>query len=144
MNWNLEEAITYYAGQGAPGDQTAVLSLLREIQKECGGIPRYALTAMASAYKVKEGLFLALIRRIPSLRLADTHLLEICGGPNCSKRASLAAFGESLKYPGLTVKTTACMRQCGKGPNIRFDGKLYNGADEGLIRRLLEENGYVQ
>jgi NADH:ubiquinone oxidoreductase subunit E len=139
MEWNLEEAILYYKKQGAPGDQGAVLSLLREIQRECGGIPRYALTRMAESYNVKEALFLALIRRIPSLRLADTHVLEICGGPNCSKRAALAAFGETLKMPGLTVKTVPCMRQCGKGPNIRFDGRLYNGADEALIRKLLQE-----
>ena len=144
MAWELEEAIGYYKKQGAPADQSAVLSLLREIQRECGGIPRYALSAMAQSYNVKESLFLALIRRIPGLRLADTHLLEICGGPNCSKRAGLAAFGETLKYPGLTVRTVPCMRQCGKGPNIRFDGKLYNRADEAQIRRLLEESGYVQ
>jgi len=144
MAWELEEAIGYYKKQGAPGDQSAVLSLLREIQREFGGIPRYTLTAMAEAYQVKESLFLALIRRIPSLRLADTHLLEICGGPNCSRRASLAAFGETLKHHGLTVKAVPCMRQCAKGPNIRFDGRLYNGADEALIRRLLEETGYVQ
>jgi hypothetical protein len=29
------------------------------------------------------------------------------------------------------------MRQCGKGPNIRWDGQLYNGADEALLRRLV-------
>ena len=139
MEWDLEEAILYYRKQGAPGDQSAVLSLLREIQKECGGIPPWALARMAEHYNVKEGLFLALIRRIPSLRLADTHTLEICGGPNCSRRAALAAFAETLKQPGLTVKTVPCMRQCGKGPNIRFDGTLYNGADEALIRRLLQE-----
>lgn len=139
MEWNLEEAILYYKKQGAPGDQSAVLSLLREIQRECGGIPPYALARMAESYNVKEALFLALIRRIPGLRLADTHLLEICGGPNCSRRAALAAFGETLKQPGLTVRTVPCMRQCGKGPNIRFDGRLYNGADEALIRSLLQE-----
>ena len=138
MEWDLEEAILYYKSQGAPADQSAVLSLLREVQQHCGAIPRRALTRMAESWGVKEALFLALIRRIPSLRLADTHVLEICGGPSCSGRASLAAFGETLKQPGLTVRTVPCLRQCGKGPNIRFDGKVYNGADEALIRRLLE------
>ena len=139
MAWELDEAISYYKRQGAPRDQSAVLALLREIQQELGGIPRYALARMADSFGVKESLFLALIRRVPSLRLADTHVLEICGGPNCSKRGKLAAFGETLKVPGLTVRVVPCMRQCGKGPNIRYDGKLYNGADEALIRRLLQE-----
>jgi len=27
---------------------------------------------------------------------------------------------------------------CGKGPNLKWDGTLYNGADEALIRKLVE------
>lgn len=140
MDWDLEEAIGYYQKQGAPGDQSALLSLLREIQQENGGIPRHALKRMAQVYNVKEGLFLALIRRIPSLRLSDTHLLEVCAGPNCSRRGNLAAEAEALaKWPGITVKMVPCMRQCGKGPNIRWDGQLYSRADEALLRRLITE-----
>ena len=32
MSWDLEEAAAYYGKQGAPGDQNAVINLLREIQ----------------------------------------------------------------------------------------------------------------
>ena len=138
MTWDLKEAMEYYARQGAPSDQSALIALLKEIQQEKGCVSPADLTQMVQYYKVKEGLFLALIRRLPGVRLGTTHVLEICGGPNCSKRGKLAAFGETLT--GVTVKTVPCMRQCGKGPNIRFDGTLYNGADEALIRRLLKEN----
>ena len=37
----------------------------------------------------------------------------------------------------VTLKTIPCQRMCGKGPNIRFDGKLYHKADEALLRQLL-------
>ena len=37
MNWNLQEAVEYYRRQGAPSDQAALLSLLREAQQENGG-----------------------------------------------------------------------------------------------------------
>ena len=48
MSWNLEEAIEYYKKQGAPGDQTALVGLLREIQQENGGrIPQRLLSAVA-------------------------------------------------------------------------------------------------
>ena len=137
MDWNLEEALAYYKKLGAPADQSALISLLREIQREQGCIPRDMLGQMAGYYSVKESLFLALIRRIPSLRLGSEHVLEVCGGPNCSRRADLAAFAETLT--GVTVRIVPCMRQCGKGPNIRFDGRLYNGADKALIQRLLQE-----
>ena len=97
MNWNLEEAIAYYKRQGAPGDQTAVVSLLREIQQEFGGgIPAGLLSAIAEGLGAKESLLQAIIRRIPSLRLADAHTLEICCGPHCGRHTHLIACAEKL------------------------------------------------
>lgn len=143
MCWNLEEAVSYYRRQGAPGDQNAVIGLLREVQQENGGsIPQHLLPEIADAYGVKESFLLAVIRRLPSLRLAGRHCLELCAGPNCGKRAELAAFVEKTcgKDPEkLTVKQVPCMRLCGKGPNIRWDGTVYHHADEALLRRLLEQ-----
>ena len=141
MDWNLEEAISYYRKCGAPKDQTALISLLREIQQEHGGsIPGYIPNLVAQAYNVKETLLLAIIKRIASLRIDDQHLLEICSGPNCGKHASLALSAEKLQkqsHNAFQLKYRACMRMCGKGPNIRWDGKVYHKADESLIRQLL-------
>ena len=141
MDWNLEETVAWYRRQGAPGDQNAVIQLLREIQQQCGGISQAQLTQIAESYGVKEGFLLAFIRRIPGLRLSETHVLELCAGPNCPKRAPLAEFVEKTygKQPaGFTVKLVPCMRMCGKGPNLRWDGKVYNQADEKLLRSLGE------
>ena len=139
MNWDLNEAIAYYRGQGAPGDQNALRNLLAEVQQESGGaIPGYLLPQIAAALGTKESFLTAIVRRIPSLRLKDCHVLEICAGPNCSRRGQLAQLAE--KYRGrVEVKLVPCMRQCGKGPNLRFDGTLYNGADEALLAKLMEQ-----
>lgn len=137
MVWSLDEAISYYKSLGAPQDQSVLVGLLKEIQKESGGaITKAAVETVSEAFGVKESLLLALIRRIPSLHLAESHVLEICAGPNCAKHTALAALGETLKSSGVTVKYVPCMRQCGKGPNIKWDGKLYNGADEALLKNL--------
>lgn len=137
MNWNLEEAIAYYKTQGAPQDQNALVGLLKEVQQENGGaIPQSALPVIARAYNVKDNYLLAIIKRIPRLRLSDRHLLEVCAGPNCGKCAGLAAFAESLQSSTVTVKFVSCMRQCGKGPNVKWDGQLHNRADEVLLRQL--------
>ena len=138
--WNLEEAISYYKKQGAPSDQSALVSLLREVQQENGGaIPKSALPAMAEGLGVKESYLLAVIRRIPSLRLSDMHTLELCAGPNCGKHAALAAAAEKMcKGKNVTLKFVPCMRLCGKGPNLKWDGKLYHKADEALLRSLIE------
>ena len=94
---------------------------------------------IAETYGIKEALILALIRRKPSLRLLGTHCLELCAGPNCGKRTALAACAEALQREqgGFTLSFVPCMRQCGKGPNLRWDGQLYNRATEELLRELV-------
>ena len=141
MNWNLEEAITYYQKQGAPRDQNALIGLLKEIQQEQGSISRADMNRIMDCYSIKEGILLALIKRIPRLRLSDTHVLELCGGPNCGKHTALAQFAEKLQKEkgNFTLKFVPCMRMCAKGPNLKWDGKLYNRADEALLKTLLEE-----
>lgn len=142
--WNLEEALAYYRTQGAPSDQAALTALLREIQENHDGcVPADSLSPIAEAYAIKESYLLAVIKRIPSLKLAaEKPVLELCAGPNCPKRANLAAFVEKTygqNPDSFTLRYTGCMRMCGKGPNLRWKGQIYNQADEALIRRLLAE-----
>ena len=141
MNWTLEEALDYYRSQGAPSDQTALVNLLKEIQSQQGGsIPAWMVEQGAQAYGVKPSYLLAVIRRYPSLRLADTHCLQLCAGPNCSKRGRLSEFVEKTygTHPAaFRLEYTGCMRMCGKGPNLKWDGVTYNQADEALIRQLI-------
>lgn len=143
MSWNLEEAVSYYQRMGAPQDQNALIGLLREIQSEHGGsIPGFLLSEIAQAYGIRESLLLAIIRRIPSLRLGGSHCLELCAGPNCGKHTALAAYAEKLQKASggkFTLKSVPCMRMCGKGPNIRWDGKVYHGATEELLRKLVND-----
>jgi len=139
MNFDLEEAIGHSRRMGAPADQQAVIALLREVQSLYGSIPSWAPEQIAEKLGTKPGLLLALIRRIPSLRLGEGHLLEICAGPNCGKHPQVLAAAEKLTKgrKDVALKTIPCQRMCGKGPNIRFDGKLYHKADEALLRQLL-------
>ena len=139
MDWSMDEAVRYYRSQGAPGDQNALIALLKELQSARGGSIQPAdLNQIAQALDAKPALLQALVRRIPSLKLADTHLLELCAGPNCGKAAALAAAAEALARdnPKITLKFVPCMRLCGKGPNLRWDGTLHHKADEALLRRL--------
>ena len=140
MNWNLEDALAYYRRQGAPGDQNMLIGLLREIQREEGHIPGWTVERIAEAYGLKTGILHALIRRIPSLRLGEGHCLELCAGPNCGKHSILAETAERLRKTAqtpFTIRYVPCMRLCGKGPNLRWDGKLYHGADPALLHSLI-------
>lgn len=134
----MEELIAYYKRMGAPGDQSALVALLKEVQETYGGIPNYVIAQIAGGLNVKESFLLAIIRRIPSLRLKDNHCLEICAGPNCGKHTALATYAEKNLAKKFEIKYVPCMRLCGKGPNIKFDGKLYHNAEESLLCRLAE------
>lgn len=142
MAWNLQEAILYYKKQGAPRDQSALISLLREIQQESGGsIPASALEEAAAALNIKSSMFHALIKRIPSLRLSDKHCLNICSGPNCGKAKALAEYAQTLcrlKSDTIELRFVPCMRMCGKGPNIRWDGTVYHQATPELLEELIK------
>jgi len=135
----MKEMLDYYRRQGAPGDQTALVNLLKELQQTYGAVPKWAVAEIAEYYKIKESFILAVVKRIPSLRLQDAHLLEVCAGPNCGKHTALAAEAEKLcKLKGIELKYMGCQRMCGKGPNIKFDGKLYHKATVDLLRELLD------
>lgn len=138
--FDLQEAVAYYKRQGAPADQTALVSLLKEVQAEFGAIHLTQIAQLADLLGTKESLLLALVRRMPSLRLDDRHVLELCAGTNCGKAVALAAAAEKLcAQTGTTLRYCGCMRFCGKGPNIKYDGTLYHHADEALLRKLLEK-----
>lgn len=138
----LHDILEYYKRQGAPADQNTLIALLTEIQQEYGGsIPKALVSEISAYYGTREALLLAIIRRIPRLRLSEVHTLELCAGPNCGKAAALARCAEALAaaYPGkVTLRFVPCMRLCGKGPNLRFDGKLYHQADESMLKKLME------
>ena len=135
----MKELLDYYRRQGAPGDQTALVNLLKELQQTHGAVPKWAVGEIAEEYNVKESFILAVVKRIPSLRLQDTHLLQLCAGPNCGKHTALAAEAEKLcKLKGIELKFMGCQRMCGKGPNIKFDGKLYHKATVELLQELLK------
>ena len=52
QDWTLEEALAYYRRQGAPGEQGALVALLREVQEERGGaLPAADLAEIAAALK---------------------------------------------------------------------------------------------
>ena len=137
MDETIKKILAYHQRNGI--DQTTLTAMLRDVQEETGGaIPTMLLPEIAQAVGVKESYLLALIRRLPSLRLADAHLLELCAGPNCGKHTALAVRAEALcRQAGVTLRFVPCMRLCGKGPNLKFDGKLYHKADEALIKKLL-------
>ena len=87
---------------------------------------------------------------MPGLRHEDApHCLEVCGHEACRKNGaeSLLAFlkdtygaedGGTSRDGAFSLRVTGCLKHCGKGPVIRWDGKSHTHAGEALVRRLVE------
>lgn len=142
--WDFHEALEYYKRQGAAESQIELKSLLSEIAKEYSGvIPACYVEKISESYKMRESFLLAVIRNMPSVRIENTDCLEICMGSRCTESQNLILFAHKIKDDrkvNLIIKSTQCMHMCGKGPNIKFNGKIYNNADEELIKNLLNSN----
>ena len=141
MQEQWRQTVADYISRGAPGDQGVLVAMLRQLQQDWdGSLPADKMADVAALCGVKESFLLAVIRRIPSLRLGQSRVLELCAGPNCGKHTALASAAEALcKKYGVTLKYTPCMRLCGKGPNAKYNGKLYHKMDEALLENLLKE-----
>lgn len=89
--------------QGAPGEQGALVALLREVQEERGGaLPAADLAEIAAALSLRDTFLSAIIRRYRGLRTEEApHRLELCGGPRCSGRGAAV-------WPPLWRRPTAC------------------------------------
>ena len=62
MHDSLKQIISFYRSLGAPGDQNALISLLKEVQQEQGGaVTMEAVSLIAEALNTRESLILALI-----------------------------------------------------------------------------------
>ena len=142
MQWDFNEALEFYRGQGADNDQNELINFLKEIGSNCGGrIPAHLVYRIAKSYNLKENFILAVIKRLPNISLENTHCLEICSGAVCGKNKAFRVAMSELeknKPQGLEIKYTQCMHMCKDGPNIKLDGKVYNHMDEKALRELLK------
>ena len=146
----IESLVAYYRDQGAPQDQQMLIALLRDVQQEAGGVlTDDMLASLAECLPVKKTLLEAIVRRIPSLRMADVpHLLEMC--QTCPKGRELRAWVESryqvksggaCVQAGFSYRTVPCMKNCKNGPSIKWDGTLYSHATKELISQLIQTGG---
>ena len=142
---SLEDYIEQYRSQGAPEDQQMLIALMRDAQQLDGGALRQeTLDRIASELSVPGSILNAIIRRIPMLRMADApHRLDMCGGCDGAQeliediRRVYQVDKDGVRMKGrFVLRVTGCLKRCGLGPAIRWDGKTYDEADVELIRQL--------
>ncbi len=88
----LENILERYKDTAGPGDQQAVIALLREVQQLYGCVPDSVQQRVAQAVGTAPSLIAALVRRVPGLTpAAYRHRIVVCTGPRCSAKGNAAA-----------------------------------------------------
>lgn len=151
MKESLQEIALYYKNQGAPSDQSALLSCLREAQQACGGmLDADAQQEIGAALGVKPTYLQAVAKRISDLKLSGaSHTLTVCQGVNCSREGkSIHRYLEDElgARPGKTFlggkwmyQTVGCQRACRTSPNVRVDGQLMTGMTLERLKEILHK-----
>nr|WP_297175585.1 NAD(P)H-dependent oxidoreductase subunit E [uncultured Agathobaculum sp.] len=145
----LDELMEVYRSRGVARDQNELVQMLREAQMLCGGvIPQKALEEIAQKLEIKMTFIDAVLKRYASIKVSSArHLLTICGDRKCIKGAQLADFIEreycvrpgGISQAGFRYRVAGCMKACGKGPCIKWDGKLYTDMTVDRLRHIVSE-----
>ena len=133
----IDEILADYQPGYTPGDQTALLLILREIQAVNGCLPKEVQQKISQALGEPPQVLSALIRRIPDLKEETSrYQVTICTGPRCADKGGreiLKAVERELRLkPGKTspdglfsLQTVLCMKKCAQAPNVKINGELY-------------------
>lgn len=151
MNEELIEIIDYYAGKTRRCDQNELVSVLREAQELCGGILKeQALEVICSELSLKRTYIDTVMKFIPDLKTEKIkHRLEVCSGKNCHSkdRMNLSAYIEKtyeVKSGAVSdqgefyYKLCGCLKNCRKGPCIKWDGEVFTEMTPEKVSRLVE------
>jgi len=69
-------------------------------------------------------------------------VVEVCAGTAChvmgaNSLISVLQSLSTLHKDTLVIRLTHCLGNCGQGPNVRVEGKLYSRVDPDKLREII-------
>jgi len=142
------EALTQKYGR----DQSALIAILQDVQRQEGYLPRKTLTQLADQLDVPlSRLFaLATFYRSFSLKPTGRHKIGVCLGTACHVRGGHSLLdrlerdlkvraGATTTNRRFTVDTVRCLGCCSIGPVVRVDNETYGRVRQDKLAKILEK-----
>jgi len=138
----IEQIIDQY-----PGGQETLITILHDIQTQCGYIPQQALNLVSQ----KKGVFLSVLYRLVTSYKAfritplKKNLVAVCNGSGCHIKGSgklvQALEKKSLENGSqISLEKIRCLGCCDISPAVMINGELFGGAAaETKIAELVRE-----
>jgi NADH-quinone oxidoreductase subunit E len=133
------------------GDQSALIAMLQDIQREEGYLPRKTLTQLSEQLDVPLSRLYALATfyRAFSLKPTGRHKIGVCLGTACHVRGGQALLdrlerdlgvraGQTTTNRRFTVDTVRCLGCCSIGPVVRVDNQMYGRVRQDKLGKILE------
>ncbi len=140
--------------EGYGHQKNKLISILQDVQREYGYLPRNALFKIAEELNLKEiDIFsVATFYKGFSLEPKGEHVISLCLGTACHVRRAPSILREIKRLleigPGDTtedrkfsLETVNCLGACAIGPVVVIDGEYHGHMNVKKIRDLLSQYG---
>lgn len=145
----LEEILARYGCK-----KQKLISILQDVQREYGYLPRNALKLIAKRLKLHEIEVFSVVTFYKgfSLEPRGEHLISLCLGTACHVRGAPSILEDlenilEVKAGGttpdrkFTLQTVNCLGACAIGPIVVIDGEYHGQMNIMKTRELLEVHG---
>lgn len=133
------------------GEKTALISILQDVQKEYGFLPKDALGLLSEEMEVPLSRVYEVSTFYNSFSLVPRgrHVIEVCAGTAChvkggpKLRSRLEAelnieCGETTEDRMFTLEEVRCLGCCSLAPVVKVDSDIYAYLEENKIPGILE------
>ena len=134
------------------GDDSAVIAILQDIQRQDGYLDREMLTLLSEKLKVPLSRLYGLATFYRSFSLTPTgrHRVRVCVGTACHVRggqAVLDQLGRELGVPAggttadrqFTLETVRCLGCCSIGPVVQVDQETFGRIKQDKVDKVLRK-----
>jgi len=121
-----------------PHDRAELLPALDEVNSRLGYLSRPAIESIARHLRlpVREVYGAATFYSMWNVSAAPVEVVHLCDDGPCHAMGA-AAVRRALDQAGVEVKRTSCIGQCGCGPVVMADGRLYRNVTSRTVQAVL-------
>lgn len=130
----------------------ALITVLEEIQAECGYLPEDALRMVAerTGLSLVDVYGVATFYRSFSLQPRGKRLISVCLGTACHVRGAPmvveeferqlgVGVGETTPDREFTLETVNCLGACALGPIVVIDGNYFSNVNPAKVKKILKK-----
>jgi NADH-quinone oxidoreductase subunit E len=129
-----------------------LLSILEEVQKEFGYLPKSVLKDISKKLKIPLSKIygMSTFYFLFSVKREGKNIIRVCNSPSCYINGSLNVLkflkkqlkinvGQTTKDRKFSLELTPCIGCCDKAPAMMVNDKIYGNLTEEKIKKILKK-----